>query len=729
VNQSWQTDFALARLNRDGSLDTTFGVNGLVTTPLGGNARINSVKVQSDGRIVAGGVANGGFLTLARYLPSGVLDRTFSGDGVVSLVTANSTSSTLNDIAILPDGRILAVGDFIPASIGAYSSTLLIARLNANGSFDSTFGVNGRVVDSQNVQRTGNRVEVFGDGTFLVAGNATTNRANQISSRMAVSKYDAAGTNLSSVIAEPFEAESFDPYVTQQHSTTLSSMVVQPNGRILLAGMADGKLAILKLNPDGTADTSYNGDGRTLTSLDGKYSSADLLRLPNGTVMAVGSLRSRYSTNSDFVLSRFLDPPRGPVSTSVFINNSGNVEIADLWSRDDRLRIQRLGNMIEVTDLTVDSNAVFTVTGIPGISGNGTKTILIPVSTILQTNKPLLLNTRAGDDTVILEGDNAAANAMNILFVGGAGTDRLIQNSVVVNATWVINGAGSGSVTLAGHEPRQFRNVEQFTGGLAADDFRIIASTTSVVLRLHGGDGVPDTLRVTADADISLSPSRFEVTGAISQQALIRGFENAILTGGVSDNILNAAAFTGNVSLYGLAGNDVLYGGNGNDQLFGGAGNDQLFGSYGEDFLSGGLGNDLLSGDYGDDTLHGDAGHDILVGGDGADVLRGGAGEDILISGQSPVLHLGSLPTDRAVILAAWGSADFYAARVAVLSTTGAGPSGRKLTPNDTVFRDFSMDQLFGGTGLDWFFAVDSTSAGGDLVNDRTLDEVLTPLL
>lgn len=732
VNNSFQNEFAVARLNPDGTLDSTFGLNGLVTTPLGGFAKVTSVKVQSDGRIVVGGVGGGSYrtsyLTLVRYLANGTVDRTFSGDGIASFVTQNGTTSALNDFSVLPDGRILAVGDFFPAVSGRYSSTVLLVQFNANGSLDRSFGVNGRVIDSTNIQRTGNRVEVLSDGTFLVGGNATTNQLRQISSRMAVTKYSAAGQPISTTIAEPFETAGFDPFVDEQLSATFRSMVVQPNGHILLTGVAGGKLAMLKVNIDGTPDTSFGGDGRVLISQEGTYSVADVLRLQNGRLLAVGSIRNRQSTDTDIVLSRFLDSPQGPVSTSVFINNLGNVEIADLWSRDDQLRVQRVGHLIEVTELTADPRAVFTVTDIPEIVGNGTKTILIPVSRIQLSGKPLLVNTGSGNDTVTLDGDNSPANLISILVIGGAGDDKLIQNSVVANAAWFINGPGNGSVTLAGHQPRQFRGMEFLAGGLASDTFRVTASSLSGVLKLDGGDGTPDLLQITADADITISSTQFRVTGAITQQGLLKGFETAILRGGASNNTL-VADFRGNVDLLGLDGNDILYGGSANDRLYGGNGDDQLFGNNGNDLLYGEAGNDLLSGDYGDDTLLGGSGNDVLVGGDGSDALRGGAGDDILVPGQSPLLQTGSKAEDRAVILAAWNLDASYETRVELLKTTGAGPRQLKLVSGNTVFRDIHLDQLFGDSGLDWFFATDSATTGGDLVQDQGLNEFLTPLI
>jgi uncharacterized delta-60 repeat protein len=139
--------FALLRYNPDGSLDPTFGTGGIVTTPVGGgDSEAYGVALQPDGKIVAGGVAtdsNGNSSALVRYLPDGSLDTTFGTDGVVVVTEAGENGFAA--IARQPDGKILGVGQSSSA-VWPWATTPL-TRFNSDGALDSSFG-NGGVSDA-----------------------------------------------------------------------------------------------------------------------------------------------------------------------------------------------------------------------------------------------------------------------------------------------------------------------------------------------------------------------------------------------------------------------------------------------------------------------------------------------------------------------------------------------------------------------------------------------------
>src|SRR5215470_11606481 len=125
-------------MGQAGSLDPTFGNNGIATTA---NTVANGAALQSDGKIVvAGSVANaqnfqqGGLL---RYTSSGVLDSGFGTGGEVLIAVGTSNSGPAFAVAIQSDGKILAA---VPANLH-----LTVFRFNTNGSVDNTFGTNGSV--------------------------------------------------------------------------------------------------------------------------------------------------------------------------------------------------------------------------------------------------------------------------------------------------------------------------------------------------------------------------------------------------------------------------------------------------------------------------------------------------------------------------------------------------------------------------------------------------------
>ena len=127
----------------------------------------------------------------------------------------------------------------------------------------------------------------------------------------------------------------------------------------------------------------------------------------------------------------------------------------------------------------------------------------------------------------------------------------------------------------------------------------------------------------------------------------------------------------------------------------------------------GGGGNNVLLGNAGNDVLVGGSGRDVLIGGDGRDVLVGRGGDDILIGGRTS--HDGS-QAELLQILGVWASPTMsYNDRVAALRT---GPAAVKLDAT-TVSDDGVRDDLFGGPGLDWFFATAPDVIHGKQANEQ----------
>jgi uncharacterized delta-60 repeat protein len=127
------TDFAIARYNIDGSLDTSFDSDGKVTTNLGSNDEGNSITLQADGKILVAGSSNYNF-ALARYNTDGSLDTSFDGDG--KLTTDFGASDFGESITVQTDGKILVAGHTSSTSDYYFA----IARYNTDGSLDTGFG-------------------------------------------------------------------------------------------------------------------------------------------------------------------------------------------------------------------------------------------------------------------------------------------------------------------------------------------------------------------------------------------------------------------------------------------------------------------------------------------------------------------------------------------------------------------------------------------------------------
>jgi uncharacterized delta-60 repeat protein len=132
----------LARYNTNGSLDTSFGSGGI--SSYGGN----SAALLSDGQILLTGVGvvTSGF-NLERLNSNGSLDTSFGNQGVLATSFPNTTGET--QIVVQPDGKIVLASDGWTVKSGKYYVPYLdLARYNADGSLDTSFGNQGTVVTS-----------------------------------------------------------------------------------------------------------------------------------------------------------------------------------------------------------------------------------------------------------------------------------------------------------------------------------------------------------------------------------------------------------------------------------------------------------------------------------------------------------------------------------------------------------------------------------------------------
>ena len=166
--------FAVARFNPDGSLDLSFDGDGKVTTAIGGRTTGYSVTVQPDNKIIVAGWSWEAappyvkdHFAVARYNPDGSLDTTFGGDGTVTTSICANCNDEAFSVAVQPDGKIVAVGGGFD---GTSNSKFEAVRYNANGSLDTTFDSDGIVTTSFGVGQVANAVAIQGDGKIVFGG-------------------------------------------------------------------------------------------------------------------------------------------------------------------------------------------------------------------------------------------------------------------------------------------------------------------------------------------------------------------------------------------------------------------------------------------------------------------------------------------------------------------------------------------------------------------------------
>lgn len=166
--------FTLAGFNADGSVNTSFGTNGTVITTLGKMSHINSVLYQSNGNIVVAGFSNNNYI-LARYNSTGVLDNSFGSNGIVN--AGIGSVSQANDVIIDANNNLVITG--------FTDNSLFVARYTSAGILDTSFNSTGQVTLLFETLNVGNSLVLQADGKIITAGFADND--------FLVARYNASG--------------------------------------------------------------------------------------------------------------------------------------------------------------------------------------------------------------------------------------------------------------------------------------------------------------------------------------------------------------------------------------------------------------------------------------------------------------------------------------------------------------------------------------------------------
>ncbi len=279
-------DILLLQYNRDGTLDKSFGKNGIVITAIGFiinlNDKANSLVLQDDGKIVVGGTASGQFC-LVRYNSDGSQDQSFNYDGIVS-IPVGILDNDGRDIAIQNDGKILIAG---PCFVD-WNWDYCVLRFTKNGLIDTTFGKYGILV----LERTSNSaneelesIAVQADGKIILAGN--TGGYHLLMRLLDNGDFDTSfGEN---GIVDIF------------FNNDLKSIAIQPDGKII----AVGKTYDYNKHAYNFSWVRYNDKGKPDCSKFTRISAGSdeinsFLIQPDGRILVAGH------SNLNFTLARYL---------------------------------------------------------------------------------------------------------------------------------------------------------------------------------------------------------------------------------------------------------------------------------------------------------------------------------------------------------------------------------------------------------------------------------------
>ena len=197
--------FALTRYNTNGSLDTTFGIGGIVSTWIDPyyyiyytDSRIYDIALQADGKIVAAGYfsySGEERIALTRYNTNGSLDTTFGIGGIVTEFLYSVLEIEVH-IAIQADGKIVAAGYLANGGeISPYHFWIVLTRFHSNGSLDSTFDTDGIVTTSIGTNSFAKDIAIQADGKILVAGAQTSSDSKYEFTVVRYNYLNASGLN------------------------------------------------------------------------------------------------------------------------------------------------------------------------------------------------------------------------------------------------------------------------------------------------------------------------------------------------------------------------------------------------------------------------------------------------------------------------------------------------------------------------------------------------------
>lgn len=289
----------VTRYNANGTLDTGFGVNGWGQAPLN---RALAGAVQADGKlVVVGSIGLSGSeidMRVVRLLPNGMLDPDFgiTGPGYTT-ISFGSDGDYAQSVVVEPNGNITVAGFTNSGGV-----QFALARLTPLGALDGGFGNGGKLVSTEiGTGAHANDIALQADGKYVVAGYSFSGGY-----RYSLARYTTTGA-LDTTFGDINPQTGNRTGIVHRTLTTRDkafAVEVQPNGRIVLAGQIeddfhDGSFGVMRFYPNGTNDTTFDGDGVALVSTDvfdgSTYDGIGLVLQADGKMLVAGSSAAAYS--------------------------------------------------------------------------------------------------------------------------------------------------------------------------------------------------------------------------------------------------------------------------------------------------------------------------------------------------------------------------------------------------------------------------------------------------
>jgi uncharacterized delta-60 repeat protein len=299
----------------NGTLDTSFGSGGLVTSP---NGIVNDVKIQPDGKIVTAD-STGGFNVVRYNATNGSLDRTFGTKGVVVTPFGKKSLDGAGRLALQPDGKIVVAGWTATLVTSTYEYDLALVRYNADGSLDTTFGTGGKVIEHF---ASGLSLAQGPTGLLDIALDPGSGPLDPDAGKIVVTAPLEHPVGPGSNVVFRFNTNgSLDTtfggagYVIPAGQAV--AVAVQSDDRIVVTGTVSTTsrydIGLARLNPDGTPDATFGSGGAVVTPAAGDPRARSLAIQADGKILVAGNL------DYNFMVARY-NPTDGSLDTSFGVN-------------------------------------------------------------------------------------------------------------------------------------------------------------------------------------------------------------------------------------------------------------------------------------------------------------------------------------------------------------------------------------------------------------------------
>ncbi len=254
-----------------------------IQTPVGaGDNEALAVALQADGKIVVAGYSFNGVdedFTVIRYNVDLSLDTSFGGTGIV-VTPIGVGNDRARAVAIQSDGKIVAAG----SAFNGTDDDFAVARYNPDGSLDASFGTGGVSTQSIGAQDQAHGVAIQSDGRIVVAGRAF----------MTDDDFAAIRLNTNGTLDTSFDVDGIVTTSIGPAWDIGRTVAIQLDGKIVVGGyfwnLVDLDLALARYNPDGSLDTSFDGDGIVTTSFSTRDETATALAIQSdGEILLTGA--------------------------------------------------------------------------------------------------------------------------------------------------------------------------------------------------------------------------------------------------------------------------------------------------------------------------------------------------------------------------------------------------------------------------------------------------------